>query len=569
MTLTTTEDIPFPFSRWRQDYKNYGSVHSRCLPPPPKDRKYRSRALSSGVRPKLSIATLSRSATATSQPDYLATASTADSASSSKEQSSDSLNSPVFIPPSLKSPRNLSPIISGRLAAIQNMVPVLVARAIDLWRVLRSGPSSKLSADLFATPDSSPRSSTDTDYILPLSSSPRKASFDHAALSPPQSASLFRIAAFPPISVSPSLLFVIILFPFSTAITLMCLSTLPITFEWPRTLSDLAQVGRDLNMYSQSGPLQTAHIIGVLSISAAWKHAWSVPGSVLWNVLAGALFHPFLATLVMTILTTIGSVCATLLATPLAPVLTRLFPRPVEMTRAALEGSTSSSSSSGEPKSSDAMTPGGSTTTNSPAWVRLSVLRLVGIVPWSALNIACGLTGVPLRDCIAGAFIGCLPWTAVTCQIGDILQMVGQAHSSDGLGDGISSSETIGSVLAQPSMIFELVFLTILSLAPILGRSYLSKLISRSVDNSTENLCLDSEKECSLHTSSKKEYPFGLGAPADKDEEFDFDDISRRGRRIRRQRWTWKRLSVSVPRWQALHSPLRHSFPVNERDSKS
>ena len=119
------------------------------------------------------------------------------------------------------------------------------------------------------------------------------------------------------------------------------------------------------------------------------------------------------------------------------------------------------------------------------------------------------------------------------------------------------------------SMIFELVFLTILSLAPILGRSYLSKLISRSVDNSTENLCLDSEKECSLHTSSKKEYPFGLGAPADKDEEFDFDDISRRGRRIRRQRWTWKRLSVSVPRWQALHSPLRHSFPVNERDTKS
>ena len=272
----------------------------------------------------------------------------------------------------------------------------------------------------------------------------------------------------------------------------------------------------------------------------------------------------------MTVLTTIGSVCATLLATPLAPVLTRLFPRPVEMTRAALEGSTSFSlSSSGEPKSSDAMTPGGSTPTNSSAWVRLSVLRLVGIVPWSALNVACGLTGVPLRDCIMGAFIGCLPWTAVTCQIGDILQMVGQAHSSDGLGDGISSSETIGSVLAQPSMIFELVFLTILSLAPILGRSYLSKLISRSVDNSTENLCLDSEKECSLHTSSKKEDPFGLGAPADKDEEFDFDDISRRGRRIRRQRWTWKRLSVSVPRWQALHSPLRHSFPVNERDTKS
>lgn len=53
----------------------------------------------------------------------------------------------------------------------------------------------------------------------------------------------------------------------------------------------------------------------------------------------------------------------------------------------------------------------------SAAWVRLSVLRLIGIVPWSGINIACGVTAVPIRDSALGAFIGSLPWTAVTCQV--------------------------------------------------------------------------------------------------------------------------------------------------------
>ena len=53
----------------------------------------------------------------------------------------------------------------------------------------------------------------------------------------------------------------------------------------------------------------------------------------------------------------------------------------------------------------------------SSAWVRLSVLRLIGVVPWSGINLACGLADVPLADCMLGTFIGCLPWTAVTCQV--------------------------------------------------------------------------------------------------------------------------------------------------------
>lgn len=78
------------------------------------------------------------------------------------------------------------------------------------------------------------------------------------------------------------MLFVIISLPVSTAVVLYSLSTLPIAMAWPRTLSDLAQIGRDLHGYSQSGPWPLAHVIAVMAISAVWKHAWSIPGSVLW-----------------------------------------------------------------------------------------------------------------------------------------------------------------------------------------------------------------------------------------------------------------------------------------------
>jgi hypothetical protein len=59
----------------------------------------------------------------------------------------------------------------------------------------------------------------------------------------------------------------------------------------------------------------------------------------------------------------------------------------------------------------------GTRTRNKSAWVRLSVLRLIGVVPWSGINIASGVCGVAISDCIFGAFIGSLPWTAVTCQV--------------------------------------------------------------------------------------------------------------------------------------------------------
>ena len=77
-------------------------------------------------------------------------------------------------------------------------------------------------------------------------------------------------------------MFVIISLPVSTAVVLYSLSTLPIGLSWPRNLSDLAQIGRELHGYSQSGLWPLLHVVFVVSISAIWKHAWSIPGRVLW-----------------------------------------------------------------------------------------------------------------------------------------------------------------------------------------------------------------------------------------------------------------------------------------------
>ncbi|KAJ7638878.1 snare associated Golgi protein-domain-containing protein [Roridomyces roridus] len=298
---------------------------------------------------------------------------------------------------------------------------------------------------------SSPKQDAD---VLPLSAAPTMTSFPRDDLKIPATPPRFPSAHVP-------MLLVMLLFPLSTALVLLSLTTLPITVSWPHTLPDLAQLGRELLGYSQSGPAQTVHVIAVLSLTAIWKHAWSVPGSVIWNVLAGALFSPAFATILMTTLTTLGSACATLLAMPLGPLITRLFPRALDVTRNVLEGSdTESESGDGAEK------------TRSSAWVRLSVMRLIGIVPWSGINIACGVCGVSIWDCMLSTFIGSLPWTAVTCQIGDILQTVA-SHPSP-------TPQTVSSLLTSPSIMFKLVLLSFLSLAPILGRDHLRALLSSS-----------------------------------------------------------------------------------------
>ncbi|EEB89881.1 hypothetical protein MPER_11976 [Moniliophthora perniciosa FA553] len=320
-----------------------------------------------------------------------------------------------------------------------------------------------------STPDT--RDHEDSDLALPLPASATKSTFGNVLDQRPPTSSIqsrsgshsywIPSAHFP-------LFFVITLFPISTFIVFISLRTLPISVSWPRTLTDLAQLGRELHGYSQSGSWPLAHVIGVMAATAIWKHAWSIPGSVVWNVLAGALFSPAFATILLTLLTTIGSLCATLLATPLAPFITHFFPKALDMTRSALEGDVLNATvSESDLKPSESSQ---SSSHTSGAWVRLSILRLIGVVPWSGINIACGVCQVPLLDCLLGSFIGTLPWTAVTCQIGDILQTVASQPSP--------TPQTVSSLLVSPEIITKLVVLSFLSLAPILAKDHLKALIA-------------------------------------------------------------------------------------------
>ncbi|KAL4076050.1 snare associated Golgi protein-domain-containing protein [Scleroderma yunnanense] len=395
----------------------------------------RSRASSTNLRPALTINTLGRRRSS--------------SLILPVPQSSENSTSARLVAPS-NSPRSPH--------SQPSMFALIASKCIELLHV----PREHL---VWSTP-SSPYASSDDDLVLPLSASSQKTTFGDVA-SEKQSSKSHRLWLRTPATHAP-ILFVMLLFPLSTALVFLSLYSLPISVTWPRTLSELAELNMELQRYSQSGPGPLAHVIGVLSVTAAWKHAWSVPGSVIWNVLAGALFHPLWATLLLSALTTIGSVFATLLCVPLAPSLSRLCPRALEMTRNAIEGESDLSTGS---------------KAKSPAWVRLSILRLVGIVPWSGINIACGVCGVALSDCILGAFIGCLPWTAVTCQIGDILQTVASVP--------LPPQETVSSLLTSPDIILKLVVLSFLSLAPILGRERLRALIAKSPSPQQDRIRLD------------------------------------------------------------------------------
>ncbi|KAF8845874.1 hypothetical protein BDN67DRAFT_940937 [Paxillus ammoniavirescens] len=390
----------------------------------------RSRASSTSIRPALSISINTLGRRRSSSLVFPA------------QQNSEPSSPVVFQPHDQPNSRTSS---SATLSH-PSMFAVIVSKCFDLLHVPKQHPIN------WSTP-SSPHSVGEDDLVLPLSASSQSTFGDLSNEKESKSHRWWSRTAVP----HEPILFVMLLFPLSTALVFSSLYSLPISVTWPRTLSEVAELGQELQKYSQSGAVPLAHVIGVLSVTATWKHAWSIPGSVIWNVLAGALFHPLLATLLLSVLTTIGSVFATLLCMPLAPVLSRLFPRALDMTRNALEGESDLATGS---------------TSRSPAWVRLSILRLIGVVPWSGINIACGVCGVPLSNCLLGAFIGCLPWTAVTCQIGDILQTVASAPSP--------GHQTVSSLLTSPDIICKLVFLSFLSLAPILGRDRLRALISKS-----------------------------------------------------------------------------------------
>ncbi|KAJ8698392.1 hypothetical protein PTI98_005106 [Pleurotus ostreatus] len=222
--------------------------------------------------------------------------------------------------PTISTPADDVPLLLTDSAAKHqsNMLFIVAARLFD-W----ANPPHPTSVPTY-----------DDDLVLPLSASHRQTTFDIPEKPTVRHAWSAWYHGIPPINTP--LIIVILSFPASTLLVLVALTSLPISLSWPRTLTDLSQLGRQLHGYSQAGWIPFLHVIAAMSVTAVWKHAWSIPGAVIWNVLAGALFSPSYATILLTLLTTLGSVLASQLAKPLAPFLTYAFPKALAMTRTAL-----------------------------------------------------------------------------------------------------------------------------------------------------------------------------------------------------------------------------------------
>lgn len=265
------------------------------LAPPPLTR---NRASSTNIRPPLTINTLGRRRSNSDLPPPAASPSPSKPASPA--------DSPV-----MRIPRDLPPLAldippTPATTMVRATFVELYSRFVDLLRVARkesafapspASPSISLgrlstSTDETLLPVASPSATTFADSYNEKPAHARSPSWSHGAPSVRPgpliltcaSSTAHRIHAndVPGTQVHTPVFFVIALFPLSTALLLFCMATLPITQAWPRNITDLAQLGRELHGYSQSGTGPVLHVVGVLSVVVVWNHAWSIPGSVLW-----------------------------------------------------------------------------------------------------------------------------------------------------------------------------------------------------------------------------------------------------------------------------------------------
>lgn len=168
------------------------------LHPPPRPH-LRARASSTSLRPPLSLATLSPRPRAGSFT--VPESSCSSSSSPISSCASTSTSSPAHEPPILDLQAPQPALSETQRTGFWAMFPVLYKRTVELARALRPGASGKHATSLFVSPIASPRSSTDTDYILPLSASSYKTSFDADDLAPPPHIrEYFRLPTFPSVS---------------------------------------------------------------------------------------------------------------------------------------------------------------------------------------------------------------------------------------------------------------------------------------------------------------------------------------------------------------------------------
>uniref|UniRef100_V5F1A6 VTT domain-containing protein n=2 Tax=Kalmanozyma brasiliensis (strain GHG001) TaxID=1365824 RepID=V5F1A6_KALBG len=252
----------------------------------------------------------------------------------------------------------------------------------------------------------------------------------------------------------PRLLWLFAIFAGSTVCIVLMLSTLPLVLPKHITslsLTEIKSLALSLKVYSQSSTKAFVHTLLVLGAFFTWKQSFTVPGSLIMNVVFGAMYGTYSGTLYTSTLTAVGGVFCYLLSAPLGPLITSLpgLARPLDAMRRALSPARTHSDSS--------------------IWSYLLILRVLPIVPYGLMNIACGVLRVPLLPYAVTLAVGSVPWNFVTCQVGDLLQEIVEALPADGAGGG--GMGVIVERIWNREMVVKLVLLSAASLCPmILGR---------------------------------------------------------------------------------------------------
>ena len=103
-------------------------------------------------------------------------------------------------------------------------------------------------------------------------------------------------------------------------------------------------------------------------------------------------------------------------------------------------------------------------------WRRLLLMRAMGFVPWSGMNVACGVVGVDWRIFWLTTAAGSASWSYVTASVGNILSRLAlpsSAAAAAAAAEG-AQGEALTSLRRDPTLIAKLVFLTLLTVVPVL-----------------------------------------------------------------------------------------------------
>ena len=150
-----------------------------------------------------------------------------------------------------------------------------------------------------------------------------------------------------------------------------------------------------------------------------------------------------------------------MLSRPLAPLIALLFPKPLAIVRSAIKGNDATASNG-------VYQPQKKATDGNGVWRRLLVMRAMGLVPWSGMNVACGVVGVSWLTFLLTTAAGSASWSYVTASVGDILAQLALPKEPGNGDTDPNAGQSISSLLQDPALIAKMVILSLISLIPAL-----------------------------------------------------------------------------------------------------